>query len=101
MLQGYYAPELVSRDPFGVAVDVWSLGVVLFILLSKTYPFAPTTDPRRTNYVLQFPSSNWSTKSHECVPTFQECCSCALFENACTGYVFMPDSAVGYLAVGL
>jgi serine/threonine protein kinase len=42
--KGYYAPEIVLKQPFGVAVDIWSLGVVLYALLTTQYPFAPTTN---------------------------------------------------------
>jgi serine/threonine protein kinase len=43
--KGYYAPEIVRREPFGVGVDVWSLGVVLFALLTTVYPFDPKPNP--------------------------------------------------------
>ena len=36
------------KQPFGVAVDIWSLGVVLYALLTTQYPFAPTTNLVRT-----------------------------------------------------
>jgi serine/threonine protein kinase len=45
--QGYFAPEMIHGRPFGVAVDVWSLGVTLYVLLTKTYPFVPTQYPVR------------------------------------------------------
>lgn len=33
------APEIISEQPYGKECDYWSIGVVLFILLSGTPPF--------------------------------------------------------------
>ena len=35
----YYAPEVVSQKPYDHRVDIWALGVLMFILLAGYHPF--------------------------------------------------------------
>ncbi|XP_007648919.1 sperm motility kinase-like [Cricetulus griseus] len=39
----YMAPEIMARTPYdGLAVDMWSLGVVLYVLVTGQYPYFET-----------------------------------------------------------
>jgi len=39
----FVSPEVVKNDPVSLATDLWSLGVLTFVLLSKLSPFLGAT----------------------------------------------------------
>ncbi|EPB75661.1 hypothetical protein ANCCEY_05252 [Ancylostoma ceylanicum] len=40
----FMAPEVIAAEEYGTAVDIWSSGVVLYLLLSGKLPFAGSAD---------------------------------------------------------
>lgn len=64
---GYVAPEVLCNTPYGPAVDLWSLGVILYILLCGFPPFyhestsALYKQIKRGQY--DFPSPYWDAVS--------------------------------------
>ncbi len=43
---GYAAPEVLEQKPYDSAVDIWSLGVVLYALLAGATPFDDVSEDR-------------------------------------------------------
>jgi tRNA A-37 threonylcarbamoyl transferase component Bud32/Ca2+-binding EF-hand superfamily protein len=41
---GYCAPEVITKDPYNESVDVWAVGVVLYLLLVGKLPFHHKSD---------------------------------------------------------
>eukprot|EP01083_Nonionella_stella_P308645 1089878_1 len=39
----YVAPELLRREPYNEGVDIWCVGIIAHILMTKLPPFAPWT----------------------------------------------------------
>ena len=46
----YIAPEILENKSYDSAVDVWSLGVITYILLSGYFPFYDTNNPQLIQY---------------------------------------------------
>ena len=65
--RGYMAPEVLAGLPYGLAADVWSLGVILFTLLCGRHPFACDDEADEEAAVrgghLSFADPNWAEVS--------------------------------------
>lgn len=59
----YTAPEMLQRQEYGGEVDMWSIGVVLYMMLSGRYPFGGYTMEDRVRLITtgayEFPDSGW------------------------------------------
>lgn len=60
---GYVAPEVLAQKPYGKAVDVWSMGVIAYILLCGYPPFYDESDANLFAQILkgefEFDSPYW------------------------------------------
>ncbi|KAL7682015.1 putative protein kinase [Plasmopara halstedii] len=62
--EGYLAPEILLRQAYGTSVDMWSFGVLTYLLLCGRLPFAASTKLRPNQtiqafYKLTFPKKYW------------------------------------------
>lgn len=66
---GYVAPEVLAQKPYGKAVDVWSIGVISYILLCGYPPFYDENDANLFAQILkgefEFDSPYWDDISDE------------------------------------
>ena len=71
--KGYLAPEMLQRSSYDKAVDIWALGVIVFVLLCGCLPFdddstrIPTESAARKKFTLRFPrwASNLSASAKD------------------------------------
>ena len=49
----YVAPEVLMRKPYGRAIDVWSLGVIAYMLLGRVLPFDDEDDREIARQTIQ------------------------------------------------
>ncbi|XP_017062775.1 calcium/calmodulin-dependent protein kinase type 1 isoform X2 [Drosophila eugracilis] len=84
---GYVAPEVLAQKPYGKAVDVWSIGVISYILLCGYPPFYDENDANLFAQILkgefEFDSPYWDEIS-ESAKHFIKNLMCVAVENRYT-----------------
>lgn len=53
--QAYVAPEVFLQRPYGKSVDLWSLGVIIYILLSAMLPFDAEDQKEQARQIIYEP----------------------------------------------
>lgn len=65
----YVAPEIISNKPYNCSVDCWSLGVIIYLLLSGYPPFIDDSSDRLFEMIkkaeFSFPTPDWDQVSPE------------------------------------
>ena len=61
----YWAPEMLRREKFGLAVDIWALGCVLYILLCGVHPFDPSGDSPEAQILARVATGDYDKSSKE------------------------------------
>eukprot|EP00117_Sycon_ciliatum_P043982 scpid53432/ scgid31776/ Calcium/calmodulin-dependent protein kinase type II alpha chain len=66
---GYLAPEVLNHKPYGKGVDVWAVGVILYILLVGYPPFWEDSRTKLYETIKKgkydYPSPEWDTVTKE------------------------------------
>lgn len=74
----YTAPEILNYNPITTAADIWSLGAVLYVMLTGCSPFAG--DTLQETYLnvakasLSFPDDDWSEHSPDSIELIENLC---------------------------
>jgi len=68
---GYMAPELIHGPDYGTKVDIFSAGIILYILLAGVAPFPGKTEDdvlhRNIKGEIFFPEKYWKSISPEAI----------------------------------
>ena len=75
----FVAPEVLLRTPYNKSIDIWSIGITLYYLLSGRLPFddSEENEERIANLTVfeevQFPEEVWGDRSSEVIDLITKC----------------------------
>lgn len=75
----FVAPEVLVRQPYNKKIDIWSLGVILYYILSNSLPFDDENDNEEVIAKMtvfnpvEFPEERWGKRSPEVIDIITQC----------------------------
>lgn len=107
----YLAPEVLRSKGYNRSLDMWSVGVIVYVSLSGTFPFNEDEDinDQIQNAAFMYPPNPWKDISAEGKKNFEGVClprelTSQCFSAACTCAVtdvqFQPPSPPARLCCG-
>merc|ERR1712128_1968 len=73
----YVAPEILAYEPISLSADIWSLGVLAYVLLTGFSPFGGDTDQETLRNIasanLDFPAELFEGVSEEAKDFIADC----------------------------
>ena len=73
----FTAPEVLTREPYNKEIDIWSLGIILFYMLTGHFPFEGINEEIIAKKIvyqsLEFNSEEWETRSHKVKNLIEKC----------------------------
>jgi serine/threonine protein kinase len=61
----YWSPQMVKRDPYDKAADIWALGCVLYILLCGIHPFDPSGESTEVQVLARVATADYDKSNKE------------------------------------